>query len=134
MRIGELGDRAGVNPKTIRYYEEVGLMPPPGRSPAGYREYDADAADRLRFIKAAQSVSLSLGEIREILALRDRGEEPCAHVLDLLEARAAELAGRIAALQAMQSDLDGLVRRARRMKPSEGARYCHIIESGASRN
>ena len=128
MRIGELAALAGVNPKTVRYYEAAGLMPPPHRSNSGYRDYEHDALMRLRFIKAAQSVGLTLGEIREVFALRDRGETPCAHVMDLLDRHATDLSDRIAMLQAMQKDLERLARRARRSAPKPDASYCHIIE------
>src|SRR5690606_16567547 len=73
MRIGELAERLGVNPKTIRYYESIGLLSPPERTPAGYRIYGEDALERLTFIKTAQRLGITLDETREILALRDRG-------------------------------------------------------------
>ena len=95
MRIGELADAGGVSAKTIRYYEAIGLLAAPQRTPAGYRDYDPAAAGRLAFIRAAQAVGLTLGEIRGVIALRDRGEPPCGHVLELIDARAAEIDQRI---------------------------------------
>ena len=74
MRIGELAGRLGVNPKTIRYYESIGLLPDPGRTPSGYRVYDEDAVDRLRFIRTAQRLGVTLDEVKEILGFRERGE------------------------------------------------------------
>lgn len=59
MRIGELADASGVPTKTTRYYEDIGLMPPPARTPTGYREYEPDSETRLGFIRAAQSVGLT---------------------------------------------------------------------------
>lgn len=131
MRIGELGDKVGVSPKTIRYYEEIGLIPPPGRDTSGYRAYGREAETRIRFIKAAQSIGLSLGEIREILAFRDRGEVPCSHVAALIERNAQELSERISALEQMRTDLERLARKARRVSPGAGeqASFCHIIET-----
>jgi DNA-binding transcriptional MerR regulator len=55
LRVGELADAVGVNSDTVRYYERVGLFQPPARTSAGYRAYDADAIDRMRFIQGAQS-------------------------------------------------------------------------------
>src|SRR6266545_202779 len=95
MRIGELGERAGVSAKTIRYYEEIGLLPEPTRLPSGYRAYTDDDAARLAFIKSAQRLGLALDEIKEILALRDEGLRPCGHVRDVLRREVAELDGRI---------------------------------------
>lgn len=129
MRIGELAEAVSLPTKTIRYYEEIGLLPEPERRPNGYRTYDDSACERLRFVKAAQAVGFSLGEIKEIVAYRDRGEEPCAHVLDLVDRRAREIADRIAALQRMQGDLRRLSSRARSV-PHHRSSYCHIIESG----
>ncbi|MGH3981421.1 MAG: MerR family transcriptional regulator [Pseudonocardiaceae bacterium] len=74
MRIGQLAAQTGVSTKTIRYYEDIGVLHAPPRAPSGYRDYSDDAAPRLRFVRAAQSVGLTLGEIREVLAFRDRGE------------------------------------------------------------
>jgi MerR family copper efflux transcriptional regulator len=131
MRIGELADRTSVPTKTIRYYEVIGLLPEPPRTPGGYRDYGDDAAGRLVFIRAAQSIGLSLGEIREIFAVRDRGEVPCPHVASLIERRATELSQRIAALEGMRRDLGRLVKRARTMTRADArdATYCHIIEA-----
>ncbi len=80
MRIGELADRVGVNTKTIRYYESIGLMPEADRSPGGYRIYDETDRKRLLFIRTARRFGLSLDEIAEILAFRERGKPPCRYV------------------------------------------------------
>lgn len=128
MRIGSLAERVGVNPTTIRYYEEVGLLPEPDRTPAGYRDYDEAALARLSFIKSAQSVGLTLGEVRQVLDLREQGEAPCPQVLSLIEQHVAELEERIAALDQMRRELVGLAKAARRMPPPGGGEFCHIIE------
>ena len=130
MRIGELAEAVCLPTKTIRYYEEIGLLPAPERRPNGYRTYDGSACERLRFVKAAQAVGFSLGEIREIVAFRDRGEEPCAHVLDLVDRRAQDIADRIAVLERMQRDLHRLSSRARTV-PRHSGSYCHLIEQAA---
>jgi len=131
MRIGELAERSGVAAKTIRYYEGIGLVPAPPRTGGGYRDYGEDATGRLSFIRAGQSIGLSLGEIREVLAVRDRGEVPCAHVASLIERRVAELSERIGALERMRRDLERLAKRARRTSRTDdqSATYCHIIEA-----
>ncbi len=130
LRIGELADRAGLNAKTIRYYEEIGLLPEPARSTGGYRLYSAADAERLRFIKGVQRLGFSLGEIGEVLALRDRGEPPCAFVAELLERRASAIDRQMAELARFREDLASLRRRARLLQargtPDGG--YCHILE------
>ena len=131
MRIGKLAQHSGVEPSTIRYYERIGLLPAPARSDSGYRDYGDEAATRLSFIRAAQTVGFSLGEIRETLAFRDRGEAPCRHVAAVIERNAAELRERIAVLQDMQRDLERLAKKARAMSPEDAseAAFCHIIEN-----
>jgi DNA-binding transcriptional MerR regulator len=135
MRIGEVATRTGVPTKTIRYYEEIGILPAPSRTESGYRDYRDDAVARLRFVKAAQSIGLSLGEIKEILAFRDRGEVPCEHVASLIERHARELSERIIALERMRGDLERLAKRARAasQRSKKEARFCHIIERGVQR-
>lgn len=127
MRIGELADAVSVPSKTIRYYEAIGLLPTPPRHANGYRSYDPSAGDRLRFVKAAQAVGFTLTEIKQILSLRDAGEEPCTHVLDLVDRRARDITEQIAALEQMQADLRRLAARARAAGRGDSS-YCHLIE------
>jgi MerR family transcriptional regulator, copper efflux regulator len=95
----------------------------------GYRDYTPEATDRLAFIRSAQAVGLSLGEIRGIVALRDRGTTPCGHVLDLITTRAADLDRRISELQRLRSELGRLVDRAKHLDPAncDPRRVCHLI-------
>ena len=129
MRIGELASRSGISAKAIRYYEGIGLVRAPRRSASGYRDYDNLTVDHLAFIRAAQAVGLSLGEIRSIMALRNGGETPCGYVLDLLRSRSAELDRRIAELRALRGELRLLVERAEGLDPADcdPARVCHLI-------
>ena len=131
MRISELADRAGVTSKTLRYYERIGVLPAPSRSASGYRDYRPAALDRLGFIRASQAVGLSLGEIRQVVALRDRGEAPCDHVYQLLQRRTSELDERIDELQALRRDLRALTKRARQLDPTDcnPRGVCHLIQS-----
>jgi DNA-binding transcriptional MerR regulator len=103
LTVSDLAARVGVSPDAVRYYERLGLLPPPARSMAGYRRYDERAIQRLRFVKGAQRVGLRLREIAELLQVLDRGQCPCGHtealVCERLAAVDAELA-RLAALQA----------------------------------
>ena len=96
--IGAIATQAGVPIKTIRYYEDVRLLPKAARTASGYRLYSPDAVDRLQFIKKAQSLGLRLGDIKEILELADRGRCPCGHVQRLLKLCLQELNRKIADL------------------------------------
>jgi MerR HTH family regulatory protein len=68
--------QAGISTKAIRYYEQIGILTPPARTSSGYRSYDETAIGRLGFVRAAQAVGLTLGEIRQIIAFRDDGQAP----------------------------------------------------------
>jgi DNA-binding transcriptional MerR regulator len=129
VRIGELAERADISTKAIRYYEQIGILAPPARSPSGYRSYDQTALGRLGFVRAAQAMGLTLGEIRQIIAFRDNGQAPCAHVTDLLQRRTAELDARIAELKQLRGELRQLAERAATLDPEQcpPERVCHII-------
>ncbi len=132
MRIGEFGENAGVNPKTIRYYEGIGLLPPPPRTASGYRNYTDQDVERLRFIRSAKALGIALQEIREVLAFRDRGVYPCPYVMKLIDAKAQEIELQIRGLRILADDLKRL-RKAAAIIPSgkiaAKARFCHIIEN-----
>jgi MerR family copper efflux transcriptional regulator len=129
MRIGELADQAGISTKAIRYYEQLGILAPPARTASGYRAYDGTALGRLGFVRAAQALGLTLGEIRQIIAFRDGGAAPCAHVTELLQRHAADLDGRIRELQQLRGELRQLAERATTLDPKDCTpeRVCHII-------
>lgn len=129
MLIGELARRSGLTTKAIRFYEAQGLMPPVSRTPAGYRVYAENALDRLAFVRAGQAVGFTLGELREVIAFRDRGEAPCSHVTELLENKAAEVDARIAELLHLRTGLQSLRDRARGLRPEDCpvATVCHVI-------
>ncbi|MGN9843155.1 MerR family transcriptional regulator [Nonomuraea sp. H19] len=80
MRIGDLAAASGVKTKTVRFYEQAGLLPAPPRTAGGYRDYPQQTVKRLAFIRDAQGAGLSLAEIRSVFVLRDAGASPCAHV------------------------------------------------------
>lgn len=127
MRIGELAERVGVNPKTVRYYEGIGLLPDPARRPSGYREYADDDVERLRFIRTAQRLGLSLSEISEILGFRERAERPCDYVLGVLDRQVADLDRRMAEMAQVRDELISLKAKADDLPREEGC-YCAVIE------
>ena len=127
MRIGELAERLGVTTKSIRFYESTGLMPEPARTPSGYRDYGEADVERLTFIKTAQRLGLTLDEISEIIAFRDRGQQPCGYVTDLLHRQVADLDRRIGEMQQLREELEALESRAVAGGDGSG-RYCGVIE------
>jgi DNA-binding transcriptional MerR regulator len=127
MRIGEAARRVGVNPKTIRYYESIGLIPDARRTPSGYRDYSPDEIERLSFVRAAQRLGLSLDEVGEVLTFRENGEQPCGFVLDTVRRRTDEIDRRVRELLDLRRELAELIERAERT-PATEARYCHLVE------
>lgn len=112
MRIGELATQAGLSTKTIRFYEQAGLLPAPPRTSGGYRDYPEQAATRLSFVREAQAAGLTLAEIRSVLALRDSGQAPCAQVGRLIDQHLADIEHRMAELREARAALRELARRA----------------------
>ena len=108
-RTGELARRAGVNVETLRFYEREGLLPEPPRRESGYRDYPPEAVDLVRFIKRAQELGFSLGEVRELLAARRTPAAKSAPVRRLLAAKAAEIGRKVRDLQALKEVLDGML-------------------------
>lgn len=127
LTIGELGRRVGVPAKTVRYYDLVGLLPPAGRTPAGYRVYGEREVARLAFIRKAKQVGLSLDAIRDLLALYDQGARPCHEVRAAIERKIAQLDCQIAELIAFRDDLVRLRDVAETAAALPGA-ICPIIE------
>lgn len=129
MRIGRLAQQAGVTTKTLRFYEQAGLMPAPQRTPAGYRDYDEAALDRLRFVRAAQAAGLTLAEVADVIAVRERTGAPCEHVTALLDQHAADLDSGIAELSALREEVQRLRDRAQTLDPAacRDEAVCHVI-------
>lgn len=130
MKIGELASSAGVTTKSIRYYEQIGVLSDPPRTQSGYRSYDSSAAERLGFVKAAQRAGLTLTEIRSVLSIHDRGDVPCGHVSALIDAKLREIDERLQALQRTRQELRQLRQRAGSLNPDDCTpdSICHIIE------
>ena len=118
MRIGELARRSGTTAKALRFYEHAGVLAAPARTPSGYRDYGEAALQRLAFVRAAQAAGLTLAEVRQVIAVRERAGPPCGHVTDLLDRHAAELDRRIAELSSTRAEVARLRDRARTLDPA----------------
>lgn len=105
MEIRDISNQTGVPAKTIRYYEEIGLLPSPARKSNGYRDYSQSDVHRLKLVAGARRLDIPLVEIKEILNMRDQGQAPCGVLLDLLAAKAEEIETRIRELQHLQAEL-----------------------------
>lgn len=103
LRIGELATHSGVSIDALRYYERRGLLPRAARSAGGFRLFTSDAIERIRFIKQAQEIGLSLDEIGSLLAIS--GGSECRRVRDLLQLKLAELDERIRQMRGFRHTL-----------------------------
>ena len=131
MKIGELAARSGIAPKTLRFYEDSGVLPTPARMSNGYRDYDPETLARLRFVRRAQSAGLTLREIRDILTTHDRRAAPCDQVVTMLTEHLSQVRDKIRELTSLESNLVALLSRAERGHPqtADDASVCWILES-----
>lgn len=109
LRIGTVAAQAGVNVQTLRYYERRGLLPRPGRTTSGYREFAPDTAEVVRFIKRAQELGFTLSEVQELLKLRAAPARDRARVRRIAHAKIADIDARVARLTAVRQSIAGLV-------------------------
>src|ERR1041384_1718171 len=137
MQIKQLAVRANVSPKTIRYYESIGVLPEPQRSTNGYRDYQETDLERLKLVLGARRLEFSLDDVTEIIAMRDRREAPCRVVLDKLTQKADEVAQRIIELQQLEQELRHLYELGKTFPTDdvEGkACVCHLVSEQSDIN
>jgi DNA-binding transcriptional MerR regulator len=136
MRISELAAQAGIAPSTLRYYERIGLMPSPGRTPSGYRSYSDDDAARLLFVTRAKRIGLTLEQIADLLQVWDgvNCTTTYARVTDLVAAKRSEIGERIRELQQFAQQLDEVGAALDEITPPETCRpdlSCCLPETNA---
>lgn len=110
MTIGALSERTCVNIETIRYYERIGLLPPPRRSEGRHRIYDNDLAQRLQFIRRSRELGFSIEDIRTLLRPADQGGLACEQVQKITVHHLSVIRGKIADLKRMERALAGLAK------------------------
>ncbi len=109
LTIGKLGLAARVKVPTIRYYEQIGLLPDPDRSAGNQRLYSHATLDRLSFIRHARDLGFTLEAIRDLLSLSDRPDQSCAAADAIAKAQLAEVESRLARLTALKAELERMV-------------------------
>lgn len=127
LRIGQLAAQLNINPKTIRYYEQIGLLPVAQRTRAGYRIYSYADRERLGFIVKARKLGLTLEDIAKILAVREQGGLPCEQVVTLLEQKLAAVDEQIRVLVKFREELLQLCIVTSKGEACDGA-ICGIVE------
>ena len=106
MRIGELADATGEPVRTLRYWEDEGLLEAQ-RTEGGYRAFPHAMVERVGFLRQAQALGLTLDEIREVLVVRAGGGQPCWHVRERLQEHLASVRERLRQLVALEEELEG---------------------------
>lgn len=127
-RIGSVAKESGLPIKTIRYYDELGLLKTFGRTESNYRLFNSEVLGRLRFIKRAQGLGLSLQEIKEFLEVHDQGELPCDHIQVKLRDKLEAIEQQIQQLQILKQELSGLLSGWELLPETPEETICPILE------
>jgi MerR family mercuric resistance operon transcriptional regulator len=125
LAIGALSSRTGVNIETIRFYERIGILPRPPRSPGGHRVYDEDHLKRLSFVRRSRELGFSLDEVRGLLQLVDGGEYTCAEVKAITLGHLADIRRKIADLRRLERTLAELAGKCRGTRVPD----CPVVET-----
>lgn len=125
MNIGELARAADTKAETIRYYERIGLLPPPPRTAGNYRDYSAAHISRLAFTRRARDLGFSIEQIRTLLDLADHKEQSCEAVDAIANERLADVKRKLADLSALRRELESLTGQCRHGTVAE----CRILEA-----
>jgi len=105
-RIGELASQTGLTRDALRYYERLGLLPAPRRSTGGFRVYPPETIERVRFVKQAQMVGLTLQEVAALVRYqRQGGVKRCRQVRDLLRTKLTEVEAKLREFDAFRTTL-----------------------------
>ena len=109
LSIGVVARRTGATVPTVRYYEEVGLLPPANRTEAGQRSYDETTVRRLVFIRRCRDFGFSIDQVRELVGLVDEPGRPCVEVRDIAATHLQEVRRKLDELKALEASLSAFV-------------------------
>ncbi len=124
LTIGDLARQTGCKVQTIRYYEEIGLLPTPERSAGNQRLYSQHQADRLAFVRHARDLGFPLAAIRELLTLADHPAQPCESADAIAQTQLQQVENRIARLMSLKTELERMVEQCR----GGNIAHCRVIE------
>lgn len=126
--IGVVARQTGCSVPTIRYYEEIGLLPPGPRTQAGRRIYGDDAVRQLTFIRRCRDFGFSIDQVRELVSLVDQPDRPCLEVRDIAARHLDQVRERLAELQALEASMTLFVRSCDTACAGSTALDCTILE------
>ncbi|MEA2977853.1 MAG: hypothetical protein QOF19_3373 [Alphaproteobacteria bacterium] len=122
--IGALSEATGCKVQTIRYYEQIGLMPSPPRSEGRQRRYASSHIKRLAFIRHARELGFDIEEVRQLLALSDQPDKSCEAVDRIAQHHLAEIGSKIARLSSLEKEVKRMTASCKRGRVAE----CRVIE------
>ena len=125
MKIGELATGTATKVETVRYYEKIGLLPPPARTAGNYRAYGNEHLARLSFIRRARDLGFTLESVRELLSLSDNKSQSCEAVDSMARVHLSDIERKISDLTALHSELDRVINSCRHGTVAD----CKIIET-----
>ncbi len=108
--IGDISRKFGLNPRTLRYYEKIGVLPKTSRTESGYRVFGTAAMERIEFILKAKALGLKLEEIKKIIDLHEKGEVPCECTRDFIKNKISEIDEKVASLTDLKERLEKLLK------------------------
>jgi DNA-binding transcriptional MerR regulator len=109
IAIGKVSEASGVKVTTVRFYEQIGLLPTPPRTEGGRRTYGVSDIERLTFIRHSRELGFEIDQIRTLLQLQDRPGQPCEEADVIAKARLSEVNEKIASLTALKAELERMV-------------------------
>ena len=132
LTIGDLAKATGVAAKTIRYYEEIGVLPAPSRTPAGYRQYDEPGVQRVRFIGRARTLGLPLRQLKMLTATLNGAERPPLRprLLALVREQLSQVRNQIADLHLLERELEQVLRRPLAPVRERRTQGCRCLDAG----
>lgn len=131
LTIGALAERTGCTVPTIRYYEEIGLIPPAKRRPSGHRVYQSDSEELLTFIRHCRDFGFPIEQVRELVSLSRSQERDCVETLAIAQARLAAVRSKVAELRTLERSLARFVRSCSEMCAGGPAAQCSILKDMA---
>ncbi|MCW5663889.1 MAG: helix-turn-helix domain-containing protein [Piscinibacter sp.] len=127
LTIGALADRSGCSVPTIRYYEEIGLIPPARRRDSGHRVYDASAVDLLTFVRHCRDFGFPIEQVRELVSLAASEQRDCFETLDIAHAHLKTVRAKLAELRALERSLARFAKSCSEMCAGGPAARCSIL-------
>lgn len=132
LTIGALAERTGCTVPTIRYYEEIGLIPPARRRPSGHRVYRSDAEALLTFIRQCRDFGFPIEQVRELVSLSNSQERDCFETLEIAKTHLAAVRAKMAELRALDRSLSRFVRSCTETCAGGPAAQCTIVKDMAT--